>query len=276
MDGGGDCKMLIEQTEPLKALVFGAKGYFGNNISSGFKTIQTIPDSKTDITKIDDVVNSILFYNPDICINAGAKVNEDLAEENMKYWSEMLNVNVLGAINVLKACEITDKKLTHLRTPFETEVLDDYSLGKASAYQFIKADKYKHMVLAVSPGWAFGGINSRQFDALLIRSIKEKIPLGITNNSYCFPIYMPNFISKLEQVILKGKLGHINIAGIEKATRYEFAKCLARHFGKTMRELNWREDNNFKESARRPSLWGQPGVEPSYKDAMKDFVKKNF
>jgi len=42
-----------------------------------------------------------------------------------------------------------------------------------------------------------------------------------------------------------------------------------------MWELNWREDNNFKESARRPDIWGQIGNERSYKNAMKDFVK-NF
>ena len=70
----------------------------------------------------------------------------------------------------------------------------------------MEAKKYENMTLKILPGWFFGGVNSKQFDALLIRAVKEKKTLGITNNSYCTPVYMPDFCKELEKIIFANNI----------------------------------------------------------------------
>ena len=264
----------------MKLLLFGASGYLGKSIQHTFSQIQIIPDDYTDISKFPSVLNSIENHKPDWVLNTAAKTNEDEAEENIEYWRDMIDANLVGAINILKVCHMKNMPLCYIRTPFEQTPIDDYSLSKISAYQFIGAKKYENLVLSILGGWYFGLTEySHQFDKLLIRSIKEKFPLGLTNNSYCSPVFMPDFCRELELAILSNKRGNISIAGTEKATRYEFAKCLAENLGKSMEDFGWTENNNFLERAKRPSDWSifSP-THPvrSYKEAMNDFIKQNF
>ena len=262
----------------MKALIFGANGYFGKSISSTFKTIDIIPDTFTDITHFREVENAIHYTRPDILINAAALVDEDRAEMDIDYWASLMKVNILGAINCLKACKLNNVKYAHIKTPFEVSPIDDYSLSKISASAFIDAPKYEDMTLKILPGWAYGNggtSQSRQFDALLIRSIKEKIPLGITNNSICCPVYMPDFCERLEKIILENKFGLQTISATESCTRFQFAECVAKVLGKTMEELQWTENNKYPELAKRPPIWATYGDLPSFKERMPDFLKAN-
>lgn len=256
----------------MKILIFGAGGYLGSNCVKSFKNIKVVPDITTNVAKFDQVLYSVKKHRPDWILNCSAKTNEDKAETDIEYWKEMIEANLLGAINILKVAHINNIKLCHIRTQFEVIPIDDYSLSKISAYGFISAEKYKDTVLSITPGWFFGGINSTQFDSLLIKSIKEKFPLGITNNSVCTPVYMPDFVEELEKFILNDKRGHFILSGTESCTRYEFAECLAKNLDKNMSDLNWVENNNFPEVVKRPNDWRVMGYLRTYKESIKDFI----
>src|SRR3990167_10790807 len=123
----------------MKLLLFGASGYLGKSIQHTFSQIKVIPDDYTDISKFPSVLNSIENHKPDWVLNTAAKTNEEEAEENIEYWRDMIDANLVGAINILKVCHMKNMPLCYIRTPFEQTPIDDHSLSKISAYQFIGA-----------------------------------------------------------------------------------------------------------------------------------------
>lgn len=259
-----------------KVLLLGANGYLGSNIYEYCKKLDIVHDSFTNIAYLNEITNAIKKSKPDILINCAAQTDEDRAETDIVYWERMIHTNILGAINCLKACKDNNVLYCHIKTPFEVAPVDDYSLSKIAASEFVDAKKYEGITYRILPGWFYGGVQSKQFDQLLVRSIKDKFPLGITNNSYCVPVYMSDFCERLEKIILCDAPGLYPISATSKCTRYEFANCLAKTINKTMKELMWSENNNFEEAGKRPYDWSVYGDLPSYHLKMEDFVQKHI
>lgn len=263
-----------------RALIVGHRGYLGSNILNNFHAIETVALTDIDVTSYANIESAILDMDPDFVINCAAKVDEDLAEVDDKYWEELCKVNFQGALNTLRATAKAGAMYVHICTPFEKQLIDDYSVVKAASTFVVDNSKYAANAIKILPGWFFGGINSRQFDDVLIRSLKGTgmQTLGITNNSYCVPVYMPDFCKALEKLLLRHKItpGQTYvISGKKSCSRYEFAQELMRSFllrSNQKPDVTWYENNQYIEAAERPYDWTVYGHCRAYEEAMDDFL----
>lgn len=93
-----------------KILIFG-KGYLGSRIGkySGGTVVST------DITDAEAVREVLAEHQPEIVINTAAKTLTGQLE-NPEFQAEAHKVNVDGALNVARACQVQDIYLVHIST----------------------------------------------------------------------------------------------------------------------------------------------------------------
>jgi dTDP-4-dehydrorhamnose reductase len=92
----------------MKKIIVG-KGKVSNIIKDDNTLV--FSKSQCDVTSFRQIDSLIVEYKPDVLINCAAKTNLEYCEENK---AEAYEVNTLGAINCLKACEKNNIKLVHI------------------------------------------------------------------------------------------------------------------------------------------------------------------
>ena len=145
-----------------KILIFG-NGQIGNFYNSYFAE-QNIKSeiTRTDITDIKRINETIKNYNPTVVINTAAKTNLEWCGQNRL---EAFNINVLGADNVARVCDKERIYFIHFSSGciFESKDENDeksedskpspaafYSWTKVWAEQLIQFNKsknFKHLIL---------------------------------------------------------------------------------------------------------------------------------
>ena len=145
-----------------KILIFG-NGQIGNFYNDYFKTVGwEVKISDADITKKDEVQNSIEKFKPTVVINTAAMTNLEWCNENRL---EAFNVNTLGADNVAKECDKQHIYFIHFSSgcifqsidKFDAKVETDtpnpaafYSFTKVWSEDLVKFNKskdFKYLIL---------------------------------------------------------------------------------------------------------------------------------
>jgi UDP-glucose 4-epimerase len=117
-------------------IITGSSGFIGKNLKEllerDYKIIEFDKGNNKDITKIEDFEN----LNADYVVHLAALMRKETPQE-------MLNVNVLGTLNVLEFCRKTGAKLIFISSSVvygnvKGEIKEDYPLKPESFYGLTK------------------------------------------------------------------------------------------------------------------------------------------
>lgn len=99
-----------------KIIVTGAGGFLASRFYNYYKDkfdIVPLTHGDLDITNENKVVETIKYIKPDYVLHTAAVADTGKCEEDKE---ASYNINIIGAVNIAKGCNITRAKLIHLST----------------------------------------------------------------------------------------------------------------------------------------------------------------
>ncbi len=199
----------------IKILVFGSNGMVGSSILKSFSEenkFEIVPSTRkdTDLFKIDETKKIINDVNPDILINAAAKVGGIVAnnEQRTQFLIENLRINTnilesciplknikiinlgssciypLNAENPISEEEFMNGKLEPTNSPYAMAKLTAIELGNAMKEQ------YGHKVINLMPTNLYGpNDNFSEHDSHVIPGLMFRMEIAKKKNTDSFNIW---------------------------------------------------------------------------------------
>ncbi len=199
----------------IKILVFGSNGMVGSSILNSFSEenkFQIIPSTRkdTNLFKLDETKKIINDVNPDILINAAAKVGGIVAnnEQRTQFLIENLRINTnilesciplkkikiinlgssciypLNATNPISEDEFMNGKLEPTNSPYAMAKLTAIELGNAMKEQF------GHKVINLMPTNLYGpNDNFSEKDSHVIPGLMFRMEIAKSKNTDSFNIW---------------------------------------------------------------------------------------
>lgn len=223
----------------MKILLSGASGLLGRQlhtalVSKGY-TVTALSSKVLDFS--DDISGlEAIIGEHDVCINAAAYTQVDLAETNADLAA---TVNAFAPETISKWCSSTGVKLLHISTDYvfsgdktglyekkdETNPINIYGKTKLLGETLVQESNPDAQIIRTS--WLYGP-SSNSFPAKIISQLRESRDLKVVTDQRSTPTstrFLSDFIVDMITRHLPGGLYH----GVPKgcATWYEFAKVIA-------------------------------------------------
>jgi dTDP-4-dehydrorhamnose reductase len=222
-----------------KVLVTGGKGQLGRSIKDHVEPLKKHSFVFVDYDELN-IVNSVevtSFFGKekfDYCINCAAYTAVDKAEAE-ESLAEDINVN--GAINLAKACQINHTTLIHISTDFvfdgngssaytEEDIpnpLGVYGLSKARGENAIVSELKEYFIIRTA--WLYSAYGNN-FVKTMLKLGSERQELRVVNDQFG----TPTFAGDLARVIIKiitedfRNYGIYHFSNQGEASWYDFAK----------------------------------------------------
>lgn len=268
-------------------LVTGGEGLVGSNIPGDDLVLTDILDESEihmDITDAEETEHVITKYKPKSVVHCAAWIDPDQCEKDP---IGCYNVNVLGTMNVLNACQKVGAKLVYIstqlvfdgekRTPYLEDDpaggLQQYGLSHYVAEQYVKSYD-NHLILRTS--LCHGSTNNGRrygFIYWVADSLKENKQISVVDTLWTTPTDIKDFGFCVRALVDYDATGLYHHAGQEFLSRYDFARRTAEEMGLDTSLIQKIEmgDLMTKWVARRPIYAGldstkvkkEYGIEPS-------------
>ena len=251
-----------------KAIVFGAKGQLGVELSSeltsrGYEVL-TFPRGSLDITNAEAVEIAIAGAAPDFVYNAAAYNMVDVAE---KEAATALQANALGVRNIAMACRQSDVKLVHFSTDYVfdgtlgrpyveedvTHPLGAYAVSKLAGELFAQAYLDDPLIVRTSGVFGPGALRTARgnFPEVMMRLAREGKPLRVVEDHVASPTYAPALATKVIELAEGGHRGIFHVGGGEPVSWFAFAKMVLDAAG-LQADLQPTDAREYRTAARRP------------------------
>lgn len=217
----------------IKIAVTGPKGRLGSAlVSNGAIPIYS------DITQIETLHEEILNISPDVIINCAAKSGVNWCEENPKL---ALAVNYRGAANIRKVFTgwmiqiSSDFVFDGTSGPYKESAkpcpLNTYGWSKWGAEIMMEA--FAELRCTIVRVTNLYDEKSDNFATDLVKTLKAGRVFEASPDIYGNPTYIPHLIWGLQDLIIRklDYISKINIVGIDRMTRYDFAMAIAKKMG---------------------------------------------
>jgi len=266
-------------TEPKKILVTGANGLLGQKVTEIFKNesehelILTDLQNKAeepkgfhyfqmDITKKEDVKESIKKYNPQIIINTAAYTNVDGCEtERELSW----RVNVDAVKNFIIASRTNSAKIIHISTDYvfdgklgnydensKPNPLSYYGKSKLASENALITSGINCTIVRTMILYGAGKNLRPNFAQWLIATMGKKQIVRIVDDQFGMPTMVDDLAWGILKIVDLDKSGIYNICGSEYLSRYEFAVKLANIFGYDENLIMPIKTSDLNQAAVRP------------------------
>jgi dTDP-4-dehydrorhamnose reductase len=196
-----------------------------------------------DITRKEDVKQTVKQFAPDVLINTAAYTNVDGCEtERELSW----RVNVDAVKNLIIAARINSAKLVHISTDYvfdgKTGNYDESS--KPNPRSFYGKAKLASENAVISSGINYAVIRSMiiygtgknlklNFALWLVDKLKRNEPVTIVDDQFGQPTISDDVALAILRIVERNCSGLYHVCGSEYVSRYEFAVRLANIFIKT-------------------------------------------
>jgi len=219
-------------------------------------------------------------------LNCAAYTNVDGAESDSE---TARRVNALGPQNLAETTAEANCLLVHLSTDyvFDGEKTTPYTeqdpTGPLSVYGATKlagelaVEKLNPKHIIIRTAWLYDTIGP-SFPHLLL-SLADRPEVGVSNNQYGSPTYVPHLVRGIERVVEAGLRGTVHLAGHGGASRYELACCLYEMMGLNT-PLVPAKTSDFPSPATRPAYSiletaRSPEVRlPPWKEGLAEFARQ--
>ncbi len=255
-------------------LIIGASGQIGwhlyralenqNRSVKGSFRDHPIPDVDfiyldiSDRTQCQQIIHKL---QPRHILLPASSTNVDYCENHPE---ETYNTNVTGIENVIDAARLLRSQIVFFSTdyifdgvsgPYDENSLPnpvcEYGKQKIAAEHLILSNISNAMVVrtTVVYSWEPQGKN---FLVRLLKALRDGIEIQAPMDQIGTPTYAPSLATAVIQLIDLGHRGIYHLAGMERTTRYEFAREAAAVFGLDERLIHPVETKTLSQPARRP------------------------
>ena len=262
----------------VKILIIGAGGMLGSDLCHVFPDAIKLTHENLDITKREQVIESLNKIKPDVVINAAAYTDVDGCEDNQEL---AFAVNGYGPGYLAEACARAGAKLVHFSTDYvfdgtkeeyfefdATNPINIYGRSKLLGEEKITENTDDYRIVRVS--WLFGA-HGRNFVNTMQSLSKEMETVKVVNDQFGKPTYTIDLAYKITEIIEFGPgIYHISNEGV--CSWYEFASAIIDNVVPCT-------SNEFPRKAKRPKYSVLVNTKTSpmrhWKEALKDYLKEN-
>jgi dTDP-4-dehydrorhamnose reductase len=235
-----------------KVIVTGANGMLGSSIIKEFEgeykfySVDKDPlepilpnPFQVDLTDKKKVEEALTKIKPDLVIHCAALTNVDFCEDNREMCYK---VNVDATKYLAEICKKLGIVLVYISTDFvfdgekgnykeedETNPLGIYAESKLLGEKAVIDSGVTYII----PRTSIYGWNIQKKESLvewIINANKQKKVLNLITDQYFTPIFTNNLAQVIFELYETKKFGLFNIAGAEKASKYDFAMETAEVF----------------------------------------------
>jgi dTDP-4-dehydrorhamnose reductase len=266
-------------TESKKILVTGANGLLGQKVAEIFKNesehellLTDLHDKaeqtrgfgyfQMDITKKEDVKESVKKFNPQIIINTAAFTNVDGCEtERELSW----RVNVDAVKNFIIASRVNSSKIIHISTDYvfdgksgnydensKPNPISYYGKSKLASENALITSGINHTVVRTMILYGNGKNLRPNFATWLIDTLGKKQVVRIVDDQFGMPTIADDLAWGILKITDLDKSGIYHICGSEYLSRYEFAVKLSGIFALDENLIIPVKTSDLNQAAARP------------------------
>ena len=229
----------------MKVVITGNKGMLGRDLverlwNAGFDLIG-VDIGELDITRLDNVLDCLKSFDPDLVINCAAYTAVDKAESEPEL---AFAVNSDGPAHLAHACARLKSPLIHISTDYvfdgnakkpyceddPVNPLGVYGQSKWKGEEAVRLRLKEHLIVRTS--WLYG-VHGYNFVKTMLRLAREKDEVKVVNDQHGCPTWtgdLSNTLVKLVNRISHDRSGipwgTYHFCGRGSTTWYSFAKAI--------------------------------------------------
>ena len=215
-----------------------------------------------DLTKKDDIVNTMNRIKPDVVIHLGAMTDVELCETETEL-AKKINTDATEILALesekyntffvyMSTDYVFDGKVGMKKENDKTNPINFYGKSKLDGERVFKKITTPNVIVRTSTPF---GIHSKKisFPIWVKKNLELKKEISVVVNQYTSPSYVPN-ISKMIIEIMERKItGIIHLAGATKISRYDFAVQICKIINANKQFLKLIKMDQMDWKAQRPA-----------------------
>lgn len=247
-------------------LTIGGGGLVGSRIvellSNAYEFSDLSSSSGLDITDKNSVLEKIHTSKSEIVILLAAKANVDACELDKirdteilastdsgrmeKAWKEEKTawaVNVFGVQNVMKACELSNKKLIYISTDFvfdgqkksyseedKPEPINWYGKTKSEGEKIVQNSNLDWIIARIA--YPYRTMHKKNdFVRAILKKLQNNEKLNAIEDHIMVPTFIDDIANALNVLIQKNEKGIFHVVGSQSITPFEASTKIAQIFG---------------------------------------------
>jgi len=215
-----------------------------------------------DLTKKDDIVNTMNRIKPDVVIHLGAMTDVELCETETEL-AKKINTDATEILALesekyntffvyMSTDYVFDGKVGMKKENDKTNPINFYGKSKLDGERVFKKITTPNVIVRTSTPF---GLHSKKisFPIWVKKNLELEKEISVVVNQYTSPSYVPN-ISKMIIEIMERKItGIIHLAGATKISRYDFAVQISKIINANKQFLKLIKMDQMDWKAQRPA-----------------------
>jgi dTDP-4-dehydrorhamnose reductase len=265
-----------------KILITGANGLLGQALvdilkdqyvilASGVEeeSVHEVPKIKytpLDISNLRQCRELINQFVPDVIVNAASFTQVDACEDQKELcWQ----VNVKGVENLANLARRYDVHLIHYSTDYifdgkkgpyaeddRSHPLGYYGKSKLASENVLRQIACPFTIVRTCVIYGLGSQVKKNFYVWILENLKGNKSITVVTDQYNNPTLAEDLARGSEQIIRRGYLGSLHLAGKQYLNRFDFAVSVAKFFELDSKLVQPIETVKLKQASPRPEYGG--------------------
>jgi len=215
-----------------------------------------------DLTKKDDIVNTMNRIKPDVVIHLGAMTDVELCETETEL-AKKINTDATEILALesekyntffvyMSTDYVFDGKVGMKKENDEPNPINFYGKSKLDGERVFKKITTPNVIVRTSTPF---GINSKKisFPIWVKKNLELEKEISVVVNQYTSPSYVPNISKMIIEIIERKITGIIHLAGATKISRYDFAVQISKIINANKQFLKLTKMDQMDWKAQRPA-----------------------
>ena len=215
-----------------------------------------------DLTKKDDIVNTMNRIKPDVVIHLGAMTDVELCETETEL-AKKINTDATEILALesekyntffvyMSTDYVFDGKVGMKKENDKTNPINFYGKSKLDGERVFKKITTPNVIVRTSTPF---GIHSKKirFPIWVKKNLELEKEISVVVDQYTSPSYVPNISKMIIEIIERKITGIIHLAGATKISRYDFAVQISKIINVNKQFLKLTKMNQMDWKAQRPA-----------------------
>ncbi len=215
-----------------------------------------------DLTKKDDIVNTMNRIKPDVVIHLGAMTDVELCETETEL-AKKINTDATEILALesekhntffvyMSTDYVFDGKVGMKKENDEPNPINFYGKSKLDGERVFKKITTPNIIVRTSTPF---GIHSKKisFPIWVKKNLELEKEISVIVDQYTSPSYVPNISKMIIEIIERKITGIIHLAGATKISRYDFAVQISKIINANKQFLKLTKMDQMDWKAQRPA-----------------------
>ena len=215
-----------------------------------------------DLTKKDDIVNTMNRIKPDVVIHLGAMTDVELCETETEL-AKKINTDATEILALesekhntffvyMSTDYVFDGKVGMKKENDEPNPINFYGKSKLDGERVFKKITTPNVIVRTSTPF---GLHSKKisFPIWVKKNLELEKEISVVVNQYTSPSYVPNISKMIIEIIERKITGIIHLAGATKISRYDFAVQISKIINVNKQFLKLTKMDQMDWKAQRPA-----------------------